>query len=357
MTEERGKITLGATGDILLHRRVFNKAKTKDGKYDFSKMFSEVESLFKKEHLIIVNQESIIGGEELGLSDFPHFNSPVEIGYQLKDMNVDIVNIANNHTLDHGEKGILQSIKNWEKIGLPYVGAYKSKVDQETLRIFHKNGLRICFLSYTKSTGGKKLPKGKGYLLNRYGPTKFAGYSGVAGVRRLINRIKRQDLADVVVVSIHYGKEYQMFPTAYQLETSSNLSDAGADIIIGHHPHVLQPPGYIVNSKGEKTFVAYSLGNFFSGQKGIYRQIGAYTTIDIEKPSPEKNSLLKIDNPKMYLTYVDAGEKRDYKLHLLKDVVDRQETIITDVGEFSSQEVYSRMQQHLKSYIPDLEVL
>lgn len=356
MVENSKKITLGATGDILLHKRVYNKAKTKDGKYDFTEMLREARPLFNKDHLIIVNQESIIGGIDMGLSDFPHFNSPVEIGYLLKEMNVDIANISNNHTLDHGEKGILESIKNWEKIGLPYVGAYKSKEDQETLRIFHKNGLRICFLSYTQTTGRKKVPVGKEYLINRFGPTRFAGYSGIAGVRRLINRIKGRDIADVVVVSIHFGKEYQMLPTAHQKETASNLSDAGADIIIGHHPHVLQPPSFITNSKGHETFSAYSLGNFFSGQKGIYRQIGAYMTIDIEKEKPGKNTLLKIDNPTMNLTYVDSSDNRDYKLHLLKDIVESQETIKTDAGDFKSQEVYDRMVNHMTKYIPDMNI-
>lgn len=356
MESDKRKVTLGATGDILLHKRVYNKAKIKNGGYDFTEMLEEAKPLFDKEHLIIVNQESIIGGKEMGLSDFPHFNSPIEIGYTLKEMNVDIVNIANNHTLDHGEKGILKSIENWQKIGLPYVGAYKSRKDQETLRIFHKNGLRICFLSYTNTTGGKKVPKGKSFLINRFGPTSFAGYSGIAGVRRLINRIKGKDIADVVVVSIHFGKEYQMLPTASQKETASNLSDAGADIIIGHHPHVLQPPAFLTNSKGQTTFAGYSLGNFFSGQKGIYRQIGAYMTIDVEKKSLEKNSLLTIDNPTVHLTYVDSCENRDYKLHLLKDIVERQEIIKTDAGEFESKQVYDRMLNHMRHYIPDLNV-
>src|SRR5690625_965167 len=356
MENNKGKVTIGATGDILLHKRVYNKAKTKKGNYDFKEMLAEAKPLFKKDHLIIVNQESIIGGEEMGLSDFPHFNSPVEIGYSLKDMNVDIANIANNHTLDHGEKGILKSIENWEKIGIPYVGAYKSRKDQETLRVFHRNGLKICFLSYTKTTGGKKPPKGKGYLINRFGPTKFAGYSGIAGVRRLINRIKGKGLADVVVVNIHFGKEYQMLPTSYQRETASNLSDAGADVIIGHHPHVLQPPEFLTNSKGQDTFAAYSLGNFFSGKKGIYRQIGAYMTIDIERKRPEKGHLLTIDNPTMHLTYVDSCENRDYKLHLLKNIVERQQIIKTDAGEFESEKVYERMISHMKHYIPDLKI-
>src|SRR5690625_669345 len=344
------KITLAETGDILLHDRLYNKAKTKAGGYDFNEMLAEAKPLFKKEHLTIVNQESIIAGEEIGLSTFPHFNSPVEIGYSLKDLNVDIANLANNHVLDRGEEGILKSIENWEKIGIPYIGAYKSKEDAETLRIFHKNGLRICFLSYTSSMGTVKRPKGKEYLVGRYKDL------GVKWIRRLIGRIKSRNLADVVVLSIHYGKEYQMLPTASQLETSNNLSDAGADVIIGHHPHVLQPPAYILNSYGRETFTAYSLGNFFTGQQGLYRQIGAYTTIDIEKPLPWKNSLLKIDNPTMKLTYVDSSDKKDYKLHLLKDIVDAQETIKTSAGEFDSREVYERMQSHLRKWIPDMDI-
>src|SRR5699024_10871335 len=107
------KVTIGATGDILLHKRVYNKAKTKAG-YNFDSMLENIEHLFDEEHLIIVNQESIIAGEEFGLSDFPNFNSPIEIGYKLKDMNIDIVNIANNHIMDHGEKGLMKSIENWE---------------------------------------------------------------------------------------------------------------------------------------------------------------------------------------------------------------------------------------------------
>ena len=342
------KVTIGATGDILLHDRVYNKAKLEDGSYNFTEMLAAAKPLFKKDHLFIANQESIIGGAELGISSFPHFNSPIEIGYTLKDLNVDIANMANNHVMDKGEEGILKAIENWEKIGMPYVGAYKSNDDRNTLRIFHRNGLKICFLAYTKSMGTVKRPKDKEYLAG-----SFADY-GVKWIRRIINKIKGQGLADIVVLSMHFGKEYAMLPTSFQVETSSSLSDTGADIIIGHHPHVLQPPAYIVNSKGEETFVAYSLGNFFSGQKGIYRQIGAYMTVDVEKP--ENSKMTKISNPKYTLTYVDSGDKKDYKLHLLKDIVDRQKTIKTDVGEFDSQQVYDRMRNHMQHYIPNLDI-
>src|SRR5699024_7032718 len=120
----------------------------------------------------VANLESIIAGNEIGLSSFPKFNSPVEIGYTLKEMGVNIVTIANNHVLDKGEKGLLKSIENLENIGLEYDGAYKSFEDRNRLRIIEKNGLRICFISYTKGTNGIKIPDGKPYLVNSLKTTK-----------------------------------------------------------------------------------------------------------------------------------------------------------------------------------------
>lgn len=350
-------VTIGATGDILLHSRVYNKARQKDGTFDFSYMFENVKPLFNKEHVIIVNQESIIAGEDFGLSDFPRFNSPVEIGYTLKDLNVDIVNIANNHTLDHGEIGVIKSIENWEKIGLPYVGAYKSWTDQETLRIIHKNGLKICFLSYTHLDFGEKAPANKKYLLNEFDGPIYRGFRRTAGLRRLITRIKKQNIADVVVVSIHFGDEYHLYPTSQQTEVSRNIADAGADIIIGHHPHVLQPPAFITDSRGRDVFVAYSLGNFLSGQFGIYRQIGAYLTVDIQPPCIKTGFRYKVHNPTMTLTYIDNYNNTDFKINLLKDVVRSQKEIKTSNGIFTAQEVYDEITLRLKRWIPDLKII
>lgn len=348
MEKKERKITLAATGDVLIHSRVYNRAK-KDGGYDFSEMLAEARQLFEIGDLRIVNQESIIGGVELGLSNFPKFNSPVEIGYLLKEFGVDIVNLANNHILDKGEEGILKSIENWNKIGMPYVGAYNSKEDKETVRIFHKNGLRVAFVSATKRMLGMNVPKGKEYLFDYFEDAR------VAKIGKRIQQIKSNDLADVVVLSIHYGKEYHMLPTTDQVEMSNTLSDAGADIILGHHPHVIQPPRYILNSRGLETFCIYSLGNFFSGQKGLYRQIGGYLTIDIEKPSPD-NPVLKIDNPTFKLTFVDSTDKENYKLYLLEDIVNSREYIKTHMGTFKTKEVYEQIKNHMRKWVPDLNI-
>ncbi|WP_404429359.1 CapA family protein [Sutcliffiella horikoshii] len=347
MINEKNQLTLGATGDILLHSRLYKTAKKLIG-YNFDSKMNAAKPLFDSVDLSIVNQESIIAGKELGLSSFPKFNSPVEIGDTLKRFGVDIVNIANNHALDKGPEGILKSITNLEKRGLPYVGAYKSQEDKDTLRIIEKNGLKICFLSYTRGTNGIQMPKDQQYLVSKYDPSKLKK------VTDLMRKIKKESIADVIIASVHFGKEYHLFPSAEQKEVSASLADAGADVILGHHPHVLQPPEWIYTSRGTKSIAAYSLGNFFSGQFGLYRQIGAFFTVNIEKK--EDSKIINITNPKMKLTFVDSTDVQDYQIHLFDEIVKSRSVIKTETGEFESKQVYEDIKHRLKTYMPDLTV-
>src|SRR5699024_927716 len=173
-------------------------------------------------------------GEEMGLSSFPKFNNPIELVENLKSFGTDIVTNSNNHTMDLGVEGALKSIENIKKVGLMYVGSHSSKKDKNTYRIINRNGIKCAFLSYTAVTLGNNPPKNKGYLLNRIikGQTKL--------VRQEIEELKKNHKPDVIIVSLHYGREYPLLPVSSQKEISASVSDAGADIIIGHHPHVLQ---------------------------------------------------------------------------------------------------------------------
>ncbi|MDV2583320.1 CapA family protein [Alkalibacillus haloalkaliphilus] len=342
------KVTIAATGDVLLHKRLYKTAKKGNG-YNFDDKLKEVEHLFNDGDLKIVNQESIIAGKEIGLSSFPNFNSPVDFGYKLKDLGVDIVSIANNHVLDKGKEGLFKSIENWNEIGIPYVGAYNSKKDSEELRILEANGLRVCFLSYTRSLNGKNLDDNDAHLVGTYKPFKMKP------IKDLLKKIKNEDLADITVVSMHFGKEYHLMPSAEQKEVAADLSDAGADVILGHHPHVIQPPEWIYNSRGKRCFVAYSLGNFYTGQVELHRQIGAYLTIDVEKTTKE-SKVLNLVKPKLVLTFVDACDKKDFKMYTLKEYVKRNRYIKTESGQFNSQEVYDEVRERLKQNIKDLEI-
>lgn len=341
-------ITLAAVGDILLHGRVYGGLKKKSN-YNFLEQLESVSHLLGKTDITVANLETIIAGQEMGLSGFPRFNGPVEIGYALKELGVDLVTIANNHVLDKGEEGLLKSISNLEKIGLEYDGAYKSLADKQRLRIFKRNGLKVCFISYTQGTNGIVPPADKKYLVNRLNDTK------TISIIRELRRIKSKKLADIIVMSLHFGSEYHLNPSAKQKQLAASFADAGADVIIGHHPHVLQPPEWIETSHGTKTFVAYSLGNFLSGQNGLHRQIGTVLSLELVKPDPKYRGIL-VRNPKYSLTFTNRESRLKYSIQTLKEWVDKHEFIETSMGKFSSKEVYENTKKRMRKKIPDLQV-
>ncbi|WP_017380521.1 CapA family protein [Paenisporosarcina sp. TG-14] len=283
---------LVAIGDILLHEAVYLDASTPQGSYDFSSMFTKVKPFLEGADIAVANQETMIGGVELGLSSYPTFNSPYEIGDALKDSGIDIVTIANNHTLDRGEKAIVNGINHWDRIGMLYTGAFKSKEDREDIRTIKKNDITFSFMSYSYGTNGIPVPEGKPYLINLI---------DLPLIKQDVEKAKL--ISDVVVVSMHWGNEYEKKPNQTQIDLATELSDMGVDIIIGHHPHVLQPVEWIERSDGSRTFVMYSLGNFLSGQVGLEKLIGGIGGIEITKTAYEGKSTIALANPSFVPTY------------------------------------------------------
>ncbi|WP_193065101.1 CapA family protein [Oceanobacillus oncorhynchi] len=340
------ELKLVATGDVLLHSRVYDISK-KDGKYDFKDKMAPAKKLLQDGDISVVNLESIVAGEELGLSSFPEFNNPVELAENLKEFGTDIVTIANNHTLDYGEKGVLKSIENLEKINLPYVGSYKSEQDQQKPRIIEKMGIKVAFFAYSAVNMGGRPPNDKKYLLNR------VRRESLKTIRKEIETVKKVEKPDVIVVGAHFGREYGLQPIDEQSDISRSLSDIGADIIIGHHPHVLQPAQWITNSRGKKTFVIYSLGNFYSGQKGLYRQIGGALNLTIKKNSKGK---VTIEKPTLDLTFVNASKEKNYQMHLFKDYIELNPYIKTIHDRFDSLDIYTELTNRLTQWMPELVV-
>ncbi|MGJ7921160.1 CapA family protein [Neobacillus sp. LXY-4] len=302
--------TIGAIGDILIHDWVYEDAKT-ESTYDFKPMLSNIKGAMQKPDFLIANQETILGGVQMGLSSYPTFNSPQEVGDAFIDAGVDFVSTANNHSLDKGERGILAEIDYFNRVGLPYVGAFKDEKDQQTLRIMNVNGIKIAILSYTYGTNGIPIPEGKNYLVNLIDKEKM---------KEEINRAKQA--ADLVIMSMHWGNEYQRTPSPLQKELAQYLVNEGADIIIGHHPHVLQPMEWLTDESGQKAFVIYSLGNFLSGQMYDYKDIGGLVTIDIKKSILQSGVTIELSNPTFMPTYVSNQKLKNYRVVPLKEAED-----------------------------------
>lgn len=295
-------VTLAAIGDILIHDRVYEDAEIQGG-YDFKPMFKHVKQYLQQPDLLLANQETLLGGVEIGLSSYPTFNSPQEVGDALIDSGVDIVSTANNHTLDRGEKAILSAIQYYENVGLPYVGHFKDISDKEKLRILSTNGIQIAYLSYTYGTNGIPVPKGKDYLVNLIDKDKM---------KTEIHRAK--EVADVVIMSLHWGNEYQRFPTEEQKKFAQFLADEGIDVLFGHHSHVLQPMEMLTAKDGRKVFVVYSLGNFLSGQIRDYKDIGGMASVEITKKIAQNKISINIEKPQFFPTYVSSVHFKNYQV-------------------------------------------
>ncbi|MCJ8006392.1 CapA family protein [Lederbergia wuyishanensis] len=302
---------IGGIGDILIHDWVYNDAKTNSG-YDFNPMFEPVKSLLQRPDFLIANQESIPGGTEIGITSYPSFNSPHEIVDTLMNAGVDMVTTANNHSLDKGERGILSAIRYYEKKKLPYTGTFKDPEDKANIRIMTVNGIRIAVLAYATHFNGIPIPQGKEYLVSQLDP------------KQVIKDIEEaKPKSDLVLLAIHWGDEYVRQPNQIQKDQAAEFMNAGADIILGHHPHVLQPMEWFDKPDGKKGLVVYSLGNFLSGQIWDYKDIGGMVEITIKKEVKGNNSITSIEKVNFEPTFSSSINFRTYRLYPLDVAKDK----------------------------------
>ncbi|MEH7274220.1 CapA family protein [Neobacillus vireti] len=325
------KLTIGAIGDILIHDTVYQDA-FNGAQYDFNPIFANVKGILESPDILTANQESMLGGVGIGVSSYPMFNSPHEVADALVNTGVDIVSLANNHTLDKGERGIVSATDYLNSVGLPHVGSSLNEADRQQLRIITKNGIKIAFLSYTYGTNGIPIPEGKDFLVNLINRDIMSDEIG---------RAKKE--ADVVVMSIHWGNEYQRIPTNEQKDLAHFLANEGVDIIFGSHPHVLQPMEWIQTEDGRKSFVIYSLGNFISGQVRDYKDIGGMATVEITKQVTESGKTIELTNPAFYPTFVSSQRSRNYQVVPLENA-----------GSFGLQNApvkYQEIQEHMTQWL------
>lgn len=332
--------SVAGIGDVLLHSSIYRDAENGDT-YHFDDMFAAVKPYLEKADITIANQESMIGGKELGLSTYPQFNSPFEIGDTLQRSGVDIVSIANNHTLDRGEKAIMNALNHWDEIGMPYVGAYRNEDDRATIRTLERNGISFSFLAYTYGTNGIPVPKGKPYLVNLIDKEK---------IEADIHEAK--ELSDVVVVSLHFGNEYERMPNENQKELTQFIANAGAHIIFGHHPHVLQPVDFVQSKEGHETFVAYSLGNFLAAQEAKhdhYRRIGGILQVEVEKVEFDGEAMVRVHSPSFLPTYIHFQNWKNYRILPMHSLTNNKLS--------NAAQRYEETKQHMQQFIPYLQFM
>lgn len=278
--EEKPKtLQIAAFGDIMMHTPQIKAGSLGGNKYDFRSFFQEVKPYINQADLAIGNFEMTLAGPSKPYSGFPQFNAPDQIVDALKDTGVDVVSTANNHAMDTGEKGVIRTHQVVNEGGIQTTGTAPSADERKPL-IVEKNGIKVSFLAYTEHTNGLPVPQSKPYLVDRIGDT--------TQIAKDIAQAK-QDGAELVCVSLHWGDEYARKPHPRQKEIANKLFKAGADVIFGSHPHVLQPMEKI-NMDGKEKYIIYSMGNFVSNQSDPYTDEGIIVYVDIEK-DPKTNQV------------------------------------------------------------------
>jgi poly-gamma-glutamate synthesis protein (capsule biosynthesis protein) len=246
-------LTLVAAGDNLYQEPIL-KEFFNQGAYCFDSIYSRIKAYIEPAGIAFVNQETVLGKGPV-FSGYPLFNTPQAAGAALAAAGFDVINHATNHIMDKGEAGILETMDYWDAFpGIRYTGISRSEEDRRSRNvIIEKNNIRVGFLAYTESTNGLYLPKDKSYLVSLADTDKMA---------EEIDALR--PLCSFLAVSMHWGNEYQEEPSEAQQQMAEFFALHRVDLVIGHHPHVLQPLARISRPDGGVLYCFYSLGNFVS---------------------------------------------------------------------------------------------
>ena len=254
--------SITAIGDVLCHNTQYWDAYNKStDTYDFSYVFDDVRDYTQAGDLTIASLETTFAGKDVGYSNFPTFNSPDELATALSDIGVDIISTAGNHALDKGFSGLSRTIDVLDKANISHLGTYKTEEDQKELLIKDVKGVKIAFINYTYGTNGIPIPSGKDFCVNLIDKDL---------ILKQITQAKDQNV-DMIVACMHWGTEYKTNSNPEQEELADFLFQNGVDVIIGNHPHVLEPmeKRSVTLSDGtvKDCFVIYALGNFTADQR------------------------------------------------------------------------------------------
>ncbi|MCM1091200.1 MAG: CapA family protein [Butyrivibrio sp.] len=254
------ELTLLMVGDILLHTPVEESALQTDGSYRFDAIFANTRDYIQAADLALVNQEVILGGAELGISGYPAFNAPFEVGDALTDAGFDVICHATNHALDKGRKGILNCISYWQESHpqITVLGINDSEESQSDIYIYKQNDISVAILNYTYGTNGIPLPEDMPYAVNMLDKERVT-----ADIQRA------EELADFTIVCPHWGTEYRLTPDSMQEEWTDIFLENGVDLVLGTHPHVIEPIEWVRDEdSGHQMLVYYSLGNYVNWTSG-----------------------------------------------------------------------------------------
>ena len=328
------KVTITAVGDNLIHNTLISAGEQENGKLDYTSLYANIKPEIEKADIAVINQETILGGPSFDYTGYPLFNSPWEIGDAAIDAGFDVFTCATNHSLDMGFSGIEKECeyfsqhKNVVQLGV-------NTTEESRITYYEKNAITFALLNYTYGTNGIPLPSDKQWCVNLFDKDT---------VTKDIKEARKN--SDVVIVFAHWGTENSSEISDYQKEYTKLFSKLGVDIVIGSHPHTLQPVKWVTNKEtGKKMLVYYSLGNFISHQIQPFQLVGGMAEITVEK----KNDKIDISTARLVpiVCHYKKGEsgKFEFNVYKLKDYTD-------EIASTHTQKTATR--EYFEEYVKDI---
>ena len=331
--------TMTAIGDTLCHNTQYWDAYNSSTKqYDFSYVYDDIKDYTSSADITIGSLETTFAGEDRGYSNYPVFNSPDSLATGLKDIGVDVISLAGNHALDYGYSGICRTIDVLDNVGISHLGTYKSAEDQDKILIKDVKGVKIAFINYTYGTNGIPVPSDKPYCLNLIDKDLIS---------KQINQAKEQNV-DMIVACMHWGTEYKTSANDEQKELADFLFKSGVDIILGNHPHVIEPMEKktitLDDGSTKDVFVVYALGNFTADQRAEITRDSAILNLDITKDSDCKILINKVSYVPIYMYKNSAAKVHKFKILDIERSIANYDSGDTSIGS----SVYSNLKVQLQ---------
>jgi len=342
LAQQPARFTIAAIGDVLIHDSIYKAAAVGGGAYDFKPTFSPIKPYLEDADYTIANLEVPMAGQDRGYSGrYPCFNSPVALAYTLRWAGVDMVTTANNHCLDNGWSGLASTLDNLDTVGLAHSGTFRSTEEQNTQAIVEIDGVKVAFVAFATMTNGIPIPRGKEFVVNLIGN----GDAVIAAARQA-----RAAGAQVVIAMLHWGNEYQRQPTTEQQTLANKLLAGGVDAIIAEHSHVVQPITHLTVMRDGQPYtglVAYSLGNFVSGQRDRYRDSGIILYLTFEKTATGA-WLVDTQYLPVYVLRGSAGGRVQYRvLPVSPDIAPESDLAIDATAQTRMKQISDELKTHL----------
>ena len=342
-TSQQGPITfsLAAIGDIMCHNTQYMDAyNSSTDSYDFSYVFEDIQTYIQSADISIGSLETTFAGKDRGYSNYPTFNSPEQLAYDLSEMGLDVLSTAGNHALDKGFSGLSNTLDVLDDANISHSGTYRTQEDRDSVLIKDVNGVKVAILSYTYGTNGIPVPSDKEFCVNLIDKDL---------IKKDIENAKSQN-ADVIISCMHWGIEYQTTPNDEQEDLADFLFENGVDIILGNHPHVLQPMEKrsvtLADGTVKDCFVVYALGNFICDQNSENTRNSIILNLDITKNPDGKISIDKVDYVPIYMYKNSNLSIRKMKLlDIEKSISDYENGVDTSI----SSSTYNLLKDELEN--------